>query len=140
MANIKELEYKQKELLKNLSLEELEGFIRKLAKDVFIAYLTNETTSFNAKVMYLKELASVYENEYPNINNYINFCLLVAINDRLKEQLNLTTDLVINDVDLEATIENDILKKLERPLPELEEEELYKRDLKLMKDLIEDKE
>lgn len=103
-ANIQKLENKQKELLINLSVEEIEVYVKKLSKNYFSSFLNNDKTLYSQTVDQLKELIKIYEFEHPNLYIYVNACLLNAINKILADNLqNNFKPTIIYEVTFEDT-------------------------------------
>lgn len=86
-SNIKKLENKYHEILANLSEEELKQYIQVLARNYYISFLINDKELHNNTIKQLEETISVFKVNYNELNNYINFCLLNAINKILNERL-----------------------------------------------------
>ena len=97
MINIKKLEEKQKEMLNNLSEEELKQYIKILAKNYYIYFLNNEVGAFKNTVKQLEEVISVFKLKYSHINSYINLCLLESINKILNEKI--TSEIEVDVLD-----------------------------------------
>ena len=87
ITNIQTLENKQRELIANLSLEELDAYIHRLTETYYSSYLNNDKALYLHTVDELREVISIYELEYPNLNIYINFKLLESINKLLEQNL-----------------------------------------------------
>lgn len=97
MVNLNKLEYKRKELISDFSEEELKQYIQVLAKKYYVHFLNNEKELYNNTVNQLKEVLQVYKSKYSNLNNYINFCLLEAINNLLNETI--ASGIELNSID-----------------------------------------
>lgn len=135
MNNLKEMEAKKQEILSNLTKEELENYIQVLTREYYLSCLANDVNSYKNNLNCLKEVLTIFNPIFNNISNYINFCLLCNINKILMQELNLDFELaVFNDVELTKSDGNI------SSLSEEELEKLFNYDLKLMKELIKDKE
>ena len=89
--NLKELESKYHELLINLSEEDLKQYIKSLADNYYNSYLSNEKEVHESTFKQLEEVNSIYKVKYSDFTNYINFCLLNAVNKILNE--NISSDM-----------------------------------------------
>ena len=85
MINLNKLEQKRKELLTNFSEEELIEYIQQLTEKYYSSFVNNEVEVHNNTMKYLEEVLSIYEDKYPQLNNFINFCLVRNINKILNE-------------------------------------------------------
>ena len=94
MINLNKLEQKRKELLTNFSEEELIEYIQQLTEKYYSSFVNNEVEVHNNTMKYLEEVLSIYEDKYPQLNNFINFCLVRNINKILNE--NYSSDVTLN--------------------------------------------
>ena len=78
--NLEKLNRKRKELITDLSEEEIANYVRQLTNKYYSSYLNNDVEAFNNAVEYLKEVISIYKFEYPNLNHFVNYCLVESIN------------------------------------------------------------
>lgn len=112
-TNIQKLENKQKELIVNLSVEEIEVYVKELSKNYFSSFLNNDKALYLQTVDQLKELIKIYEFEHPNLYIYVNACLLNAINKILAENLgNNFKPVAIHEVTIDEIKTNDGLQVL----------------------------
>ena len=86
-SNLKQLEKKYHELLTNLTEEELKQYIKNLARNYYISFLSNDKELYNNTFKQLEEVNSLYKVKFPELINYINFCLLDAVNSILNENI-----------------------------------------------------
>ena len=75
MANIKELKNKQKELITNLTEEELKQYILYLTSCYYESYKANDVQQFNNNLELLEEVIDKYKETYVNIVGFIYFSL-----------------------------------------------------------------
>ena len=61
MANFKELEHKQKELLVNLSEEELKQYIELLTKNYYVYFFNDDARAFENNFKQLEEVYSTFK-------------------------------------------------------------------------------
>ena len=101
-SNLKQLEKKYHELLTNLTEEELKQYIKSLARNYYISFLSNDKELYNNTFKQLEEVNSVYRSKYSNFSNYINFCLLDAVNNILNENITSEVNLELLETSEEA--------------------------------------
>jgi len=87
----RELEHQRQELIDNLDYHELEWYMKKLAKKYYTSLINKEENEFENTLKAMNELIFNLEDEYPNIHEYMNYCLIEASNEIYK---------IIFDVDL----------------------------------------
>lgn len=85
MANIKELMNKQKELISNLTEEELKQYILYLTSCYYESYKTDDVQQFNNNLELLEEVIDKYKDTYVNIVGFIYFSLYFNSNIYLSE-------------------------------------------------------
>lgn len=101
-SNLNQLEKKYHELLINLSEEELKQYIQVLARNYYISFLSNDLELYNNTFKQLEEVNSIYRSKYSNFNNYINFCLLAAVNSILNENITSEVNLELLETSEES--------------------------------------
>ena len=89
------LRIKSNDIINDLSKEEIDQYIQFLTKNYYDYYLSGNVNKFNDNFKELKNLIGIVESGYPNIRNYINYCLLCNINKILEDSLQLDIDLII---------------------------------------------
>jgi len=110
-TNIQTLEQKQRELITNLSLDELEVYIQRLAENYYSSYFNNDKALYLHTVDELKDLIKIFEIDYPNLHIYINFKLLETINklldDTVKNDFKPVNvhEVTINDITISEGLE-----------------------------------
>ncbi len=124
------LRIKSNDIINDLSKEEIDQYIQFLTKNYYDYYLSGNVNKFNDNFKELKNLIGIVESGYPNIRNYINYCLLCNINKILEDSLQLDIDLIIF---------HDSIDKKESSNIDMLDDRIFEYDLKLMKALIEDK-
>ena len=133
--NIKEIEQelrdKSNNIITDLSKEEIEAYIQVLTKNYYDYYLSGNVNKFNDNFKQLKNLIELTELDYPNIRNFINYCLLCNINKILEDSLKLDIDLIV----FEGSIDENQLSNIN-----MLDDRIFEYDLKLMKAILEDKE
>ena len=93
MVNIKELEHKQKEIITNLTEEELKQYILYLTSCYYDFYKANDVQQFNNNLKLLEEVIDKYKTKYSNIVGFIYFSLYFNSNFVLSEMASDSTDI-----------------------------------------------
>ena len=124
------LRVKSNDIINDLSKEEIEQYILFLTKNYYDYYLSGNANKFNDNFKELKNLIGIVESGYPNIRNYINYCLLCNINKILEDSLKMDMDLIVFE---------DSIDKKEGSKIDMLDERIFEYDLKLMKAILEDK-
>ena len=124
------LRVKSNDLINDLSKEEIEIYIQFLTKNYYESYLSGNANKFNDNFRELKNLIEIVEGYYPNIRNYINYCLLCNINKILEDSLKMDIDLIV----FEGSIDETEVSKIN-----MLDDKIFEYDLKLMKAILEDK-
>ena len=118
----KNIEDQYKENILNLSKKELEVYIRKLAKDYYSAFFSNDGLAYERTLANITLIESIGAGA--NIKEFVNYCLLNEINTTLNK--NVDSDVVLesfefklNEVELpegltwiEAPFENERIRKI----------------------------
>lgn len=112
--NLEKMELKRKEIINNLSEEELIKYIQSLTDSFYISFFNNDKEKYENIKEYLLELISIYGTKY-NIGNFINYNLIKSINSILKEN-------IVSDIDLKTIYDVNLSKDNKRVMT-LEEEE-----------------
>ena len=87
----KNIEDQYKENILNLSKKELEVYIRKLAKDYYSAFFSNDGLAFERTLANITLIESIGAGA--NIKEFVNYCLLNEINTTLNK--NVDSDVVL---------------------------------------------
>ncbi len=130
MASEKEIGRKiEKELdniLNDLEPNELEKLIQKLTEEYYFSYFSNNKSVNEASFKNLKKLAENYSSKF-NVESYINYCLLLAVNGLLEKYVHneiklkpLQVDLIKEESDVQVNL-LDKVKQKRRELKELKE-------------------
>lgn len=80
MGNFKVLENKQRELLTNLTENELKQYILYLTRSYYTSFKENNTELFNYNLNLIKDVVEHYKETYPNIVGFIYFNLFMNAN------------------------------------------------------------
>ena len=80
MTNLNSLENKQKELLINLSENELKQYIVYLTSNYYKAFRNNDNKQFNYNIGLIKDVVDQYKETYPNIIGFVYFNLFLNAN------------------------------------------------------------
>ena len=88
-------ERKIKELVSDLTEEELNQYILNLVDNYYKFYFSNDLEAFKKNFKNMEIVIDLVKIDYPDIENYINYCLLCKINKVLENKLNLDVELTI---------------------------------------------
>ena len=118
MVNIKELKNKQKEIIVNLSEEELKQYILYLTRCYYNNFNNDDETLFNYNLNLLKDISENYKEVYPNIIGFIYYNLFLNANILLAEtktdsQIKLTDPFKYNLYESEE-IEEELTHDIEK--------------------------
>lgn len=75
-----EIKKMKEDFLLNLEKEDLESYIDNLIKEYYNYFLASDKESLKTSIIDLMRLPSLFEDKYPNMNNYINYRLVVVSN------------------------------------------------------------
>ena len=117
----RKLEKELDNILKDLEPEELEKLIHKLTKEYYLSYFSNNMAVNKATFMNLKKLVNNYSSKF-NVESYINYCLLLAVNSFLEKYVHNEIKLKPLKVDLineESTVIVNLLDKVKQKRKEL---------------------
>ena len=89
MVNLSMLETKQRNILKNLSEEELEQYILYLTNNFYNSFKENDFKSHEFNINLLKDVVEHYKEKYPNIVGFVYYNLFMNANILITE---LATD------------------------------------------------
>ena len=84
MASEKELKKKLEKILQDLNPEDLTVLIKKLTKDYYLSFFSNNKEVNEASLNNLKQILKYYSADY-NVTEYINYCFLLAVNGFLEK-------------------------------------------------------
>ena len=84
MTNYNQLENMRKEVLSKFTKDELKQYINQLAKRYYVTFINNNGESHNSINSEFYDIVSMFEDTYPNIKSYINYCLLKSANELLQ--------------------------------------------------------
>ena len=70
----------KEDFLLKLDEEELKAYIDNLIKEYYDNYIANEKENLQKNVLELMRLTTLFEDKYPNMDNYINYRLVVLSN------------------------------------------------------------
>jgi hypothetical protein len=124
--NIKKRVYDEKQdMIANMDEDDLKDFIHKSCRNYYVDFINDNVKDFNATASILEYIKN--NAEYNNVSNFINYSMIIAVNTLLNSLMDRKMELMMPDmVDITAEKgykKSDLLKKLERPLPELQDED-----------------
>ena len=102
MASKNEITKKLEQIIQELNPEELKHMIQKLTEDYYLGFFSNNKDVNEASLNNLKQIAKYYSADF-NVNSYINYCFLLAVNRFLEKYVH-------NEIKLKA-VEVDLVKK-----------------------------
>jgi len=86
---------KIKEIVSDLTEEELNQYILNLVENYYKFYFNNDLKGFETNLKNMELVIDLVKIDYPDIENYINYCLLCKISKVLEDKLKLDVELVI---------------------------------------------
>lgn len=128
----KKLEKELDNILNDLEPTELEKVIQKLTEEYYFSYFSKNKSVNEASFKNLKKLVETYSSKF-NVESYINYCLLLAVNGLLEKYVHNEINLKPLKVDLankESDVTVNLLEKIKEKRRELRElEESNKKDV-----------
>lgn len=85
MVNLSTLESKQKDILLNLSKEDLEQYILYLTNNYYNSFIKSDVKNHEFNINLLKDVIEHYKEKYPNIVGFIYYNLFMNANIKLTE-------------------------------------------------------
>ena len=119
----KELKKKLDNILNDLEPEELEQLIQKLTKEYYLSYFSNNAVVNEATFNNLEKLVNTYSAKF-NVESYINYCLLLAVNSILVKYVHNDINLKPFDITLannESEVVVNLFEKVKAKRKELKE-------------------
>lgn len=115
MNNYNQLENMRKEVISKFSKDELKHYINQLAKRYYLAFMNNDSESHNNIDSEFYSIISMFEDTYPFIRNYIDYCLFKSANDFLQNsfQRNITLK-CFNNIDIDEEKSDVVINLLEK--------------------------
>lgn len=99
------------EMIDAMDVDDLSNFIMSISHDYYIYFMNEDISNFNAAASILNYIRK--KSKHNNISNYINYCMLVAVNTLLNRLMDRKMDLIIPDVvDITATADNEVIVNL----------------------------
>lgn len=83
----KEIADGKEDILSKYSKTALMRKIKALCDAYYISYLNNDADNFHAAAKMLDDMVMITEDKYPNVNDYINYCLIESLNKILNERM-----------------------------------------------------
>ena len=103
MTTIKELQRKRMEIIMNFEKEDLENYIMQLSHKYHAKLLKKDSKSLEEIIETLSEIMDLYKNAYPDIHDFIDYCLFISGNDIFMKVFELNCKLwTPNDKSLEG--------------------------------------
>lgn len=115
MTNYNQLENMRKEVLSKFSKDELKQYINQLTKRYYVTFINNNGESHNSTNTEFYDIVSMFEDTYPNIKSYINYCLLKSANELLQNSFQRDFTLRSpNPIDIDEEKSNVTINLLEK--------------------------
>lgn len=125
MTNYNQLEIIRKEVISKFTKDELKQYINQLTKKYYITFINNDDKSHNSIISQFYDITSMFESIYPNIESYINYCLLKSANDLIQKSFQRDFTLkYLNNVNIDkeiSTVEINLLEKVKAKRKELKD-------------------
>ncbi|MBP3928222.1 MAG: hypothetical protein J6D47_01475 [Peptostreptococcaceae bacterium] len=74
-------------MLSKYSKKELMSKIKALCDAYYVSYFNNDADSFHAAAEMLDDITVITEATYPNVEDYINHCMVNSLNKILNERM-----------------------------------------------------
>ena len=74
-------------MLSKYSEESLMGKIKALCDMYYVSYFNNDPDNFHAAAEMLDDITVITEATYPNVEDYINHCMIESLNKILNERM-----------------------------------------------------
>ncbi len=99
--DLNKYEKKIKVIVSDLTEEELNQYILNLVDNYYKFYFSNDLEAFKKNFKNMEIVIDLVKIDYPDIENYINYCLLCKISKVLEDKLNLDVELtILNDFNI----------------------------------------
>ena len=99
--DLNKYEKKIKEIVSDLTEEELNQYILNLVDNYYKFYFSNDLEAFKKNFKNMEIVIDLVKIDYPDIENYINYCLLCKISKVLEDKLKLDVELtILNDFNI----------------------------------------
>ena len=129
----KRINYEKLQLIHDMDEADLKNYILNISQDYYIYYINNDAANFNA-VSSILEYIKTYD-KYDGLNNYMNYCMVIAINSLLNKLMNNKLNLMMPEME---DINNDYKSTVSRlDIVKAKRQELY--DLRKSHETIYDK-
>ena len=127
MTNYNQLESMRKEVLSKFSKDELKHYINQLSKRYYASFMNNDGERHNSINSEFYDIISIFEDTYPSIKSYINYCLLKSANDLLQNSFQRNFTLKCLSIDIDESEKSDVTINL---LEKVKEKRKELKDLK----------
>lgn len=101
MTNINEIKKRindeKLQLIQGMDETDLKNYIRNISQDYYIYYINNDAANFNA-VSSILEYIKTYD-KYDGLNNYMNYCMVIAINLLLNKLMDNKLNLMMPEME-----------------------------------------
>lgn len=104
----------KKEVISKFTNDELKQYINQLSKKYYVSFINNDSESHNSIDGEFYDIVSMFEDTYPNIKSYINYCLLKSANDLLQMTFQRDFNLICSIVDIDENKSDVTVNLLEK--------------------------
>lgn len=74
-------------ILSKYSKNELMRKIKALCDSYYVSYINNDAANFHAASHMLDAISGIVKDKYPNVDDYINYCMVESLNTILNEKI-----------------------------------------------------
>lgn len=85
MSELKELKNKKNDIILNLDEDDIEKYIMSLSRKYYASLINGDALGLENVIESLKDIKKIYEFKYPDISDYINYCLVISSNKILRK-------------------------------------------------------
>lgn len=111
---------KKFQMIDDLDDADLSKYLMSICNDYYTYYINDDITKFNATASILEYIKN--ESKHNNIANYINYCMIVAINRLLNNLMDRKMDLIMPEeveIDNSSEVVVNLLERVKQKRKEL---------------------
>ena len=114
----------KEDILSKYSKDGLMRKIKALCDTYYISYINDNESDFHAAAGMLDTISAIAKDEYPNVDDFINYCMIVAINRLLNSLMDRKMDLMIPEaveIDTTSEVVVNLLERVKQKRKELKD-------------------